>query len=86
MPRLLHHRLDPASRLARLMFAEYGVSADLEDVKPWAREPALLEINPAATVPIMIEAGEPPVVGTLAVLHAIEDRYAPTSIAGLFAS
>ena len=86
MPRLLHHRLDPASRLARLMFAEYGVSADLEDVKPWAREPTLLEINPAATVPIMIEAGEPPVVGTLAVLHAIEERYAPTSVAGLFAS
>lgn len=86
MPRLLHHRLDPASRLARLMFAEYGVSADLEDVKPWAREPALLEINPAATVPIMIEVGEPPVVGTLAVLHAIEERYAPTSVAGLFPS
>ncbi|WP_421761411.1 glutathione S-transferase family protein [Devosia sp.] len=86
MPRLLHHRLDPASRLARLMFAEYGVGADLEDIKPWIREPALLEINPAATVPIMIEPGEPPVVGTLAVLHAIEDRYAPTAVPGLFPS
>ena len=28
MPRLLHHRLDPSSRLARLMFAEYGVAVD----------------------------------------------------------
>lgn len=68
------------------MFAEYGVGADLEDIKPWIREPALLEINPAATVPIMIEPGEPPVVGTLAVLHAIEDRYAPTAVPGLFPS
>jgi len=84
MPRLLHHKLDPASRLCRLMFAEYGVPADLEEVKPWTREPHLLEINPAATVPIMIETGEPPIVGMLAVLHAIEERYAPTAVAGLF--
>src|SRR6218665_2014468 len=84
MPRLLHHRLDPASRLARLMFAEYGVPIDLEDIKPWTREPAILELNPAATVPILIEPGEPPIVGVLAVLHAIEERYSPTAVAGLF--
>lgn len=84
MPRLLHHRLDPASRLARLMFAEYGVPVDLEDIKPWTREPAILELNPAATVPILIETGEPPIVGILAVLHAIEERYSPTAVAGLF--
>ena len=29
MPRLLQHRLDPASRLARLMFSEYGVAIEL---------------------------------------------------------
>ena len=86
MPRLLQHRLDPSSRLARLMFAEYGVGIDLEDIKPWTREPALLELNPAATVPILAENGEPPVVGTLAVVHAIEERYAPTAVAGLFPS
>ena len=37
MPRLLQHRLDPASRLARLMFAEYGVPVELQDIKPWTR-------------------------------------------------
>jgi glutathione S-transferase len=83
---LLQHRLDPSSRLARLMFAEYGVGIDLEDIKPWARDPALLEINPAATVPILVDGQEPPVVGTMAVIHAIEDRYAPTAVAGLFPS
>ena len=61
------------------MFAEYGVAADLEDIKPWLREPALLEINPAATVPIMVEPGQPPIVGTLAVIHAVEERYAPST-------
>lgn len=84
MPSLLQHRLDPASRLARLMFAEYGVAVELEDIKPWNRDPQLLEINPAATVPILLEDGEAPVVGVLAVLHAIEERHSPTTVAGLF--
>jgi glutathione S-transferase len=84
MPRLLHHPLDPASRLARLMFAEYGVPIEPEEIKPWTREPELLEINPAATVPILFEPGEPPIVGVLAVIHAIEERYAPSAVAGLF--
>ncbi len=84
MPRLLQHRLDPASRLARLMFAEYGIAVELEDIKPWTRDAQLLEINPAATVPILIDAGEPPAVGALAVIHAIEERYSPSAVAGLF--
>jgi glutathione S-transferase len=84
MPKLLQHRLDPASRLARLMFAEYGIAVDLEDIKPWTREPQLLELNPAATVPILIEEGEPPAVGVLAVVHTIEDRYSPSAVVGLF--
>lgn len=66
------------------MFAEYGVGVDLEDIKPWTREPHILELNPAATVPILIEAGEAPIVGTLAVIHAIEERYSPSAVTGLF--
>jgi len=84
MPRLLHHQLDPASRLARLMFSEYGVAVELVETKPWAREPAFLEINPAATVPVLLEPGETPVVGTVATIHAIEERYTPSVITGLF--
>jgi len=42
MPRLLQQRLEPASRRARLMFSEYGVAVDLEDFKPWTRDPHLL--------------------------------------------
>ncbi len=84
MPRLLQHRLDPASRLARLMFAEYGVPVELEDTKPWMREAQLLEINPAASGPILIDTGESPVVGVLAILHAIEERWSPSAVAGLF--
>ena len=84
MPRLLHHRLDPASRLARLMFAEYGVAVDLEDIKPGARDAHLLELNPAGTVPILVDEGQPNAVGVLAVVHAVEDRFSPAAVAGLF--
>jgi glutathione S-transferase len=84
LPRLLHHQLDPASRLVRLMFAEYGVPVELAEVKPWAREAKFLELNPAATVPVLLEPGEPPVVGGLAAIHAVEERYSPSAVAGLF--
>ena len=84
MPRLLHHSLDPASRLVRLMFSEYGVLVELVEMKPWAREPQFLEINPAATVPVVFDTGEPPVIGGLAAIHSIEDRYSPSAVAGLF--
>jgi glutathione S-transferase len=84
MPRLLQHRLDPASRLARLMLAEYGVPVDLEEVKPWLREAHILEMNPAASGPIMIDDGEGPIVGGLAIVHAIEERWSPSAVAGLF--
>jgi glutathione S-transferase len=84
MPRLLHHQLDPASRLARLMFSEYGVPVELVEIKPWNRDPAFLDVNPAATVPVLIEPGETPIVGTLATLQAIEERYTPSVVTGLF--
>lgn len=83
MPKLLQHRLDPASRLARLMLAEYGVAVDLQDVKPWLREPDLLALNPAAAGPILMAEGQPPSVGALAIIHAIEDRWSPGVVAGL---
>ncbi|MBJ3785756.1 glutathione S-transferase family protein [Devosia sediminis] len=83
MPSLVHHPLDPASRLVRLMCAEYGVPLDLEEIKPWLREEALLEINPAATLPILFTDTEQAVVGILATLHVIEDFYAPDAVGGL---
>lgn len=83
MPSLLHHPLDPASRLIRLMCAEYGVPLDMEEIKPWLRTAELLEINPAATLPILIDDNDQPIVGLLANIHLIEDLYTPNVVAGL---
>ncbi len=62
MATLLQHRLDPASRLARLMLSEYGVPIDLEEAKPWLREEEILIMNPAASGPILLDEKEPPAV------------------------
>ena len=83
MPSLLHHPLDPSSRLIRLMCAEYGVPLDMQEIKPWLRTADLLEINPAATLPILITEEDVTVVGLLATLHMVEDLYTPDAIAGL---
>lgn len=83
MSKLLHHKLDPASRLVRLMLAEYGVTPDLEDASAWAPGQNLLSHNPAATVPLLLEEGLTPVIGPLACVHFIEERYAPEAVAGL---
>ena len=83
MPSLIHHPLDPSSRLIRLMCAEYGVPLDMEEIKPWLRDAQLLEINPAATLPILIGDGDQPIVGILATIHTVEDLYTPTSVEGL---
>jgi glutathione S-transferase len=66
------------------MLAEYGIGLDLEDIKPWRRDANFLELNPAATVPVLIDEGQPNAVGVLATVHAIEDRYSPAAVAGLF--
>ena len=83
MPSLIHHPLDPSSRLIRLMCAEYGVPLDLTEIKPWLREAELLEINPAANLPIFFGEDDQPVVGLLASLHMVEDLYTPIAVAGL---
>ena len=74
-PKLLHYTLDPASRLVRLMCAEYGVDIELQHVKAWHREPAFLEINPAGEVPILSIDDQLTLVGVSAVTLFVEEQF-----------
>jgi glutathione S-transferase len=65
------------------MLAEYGVAVDLVEAKPWLRDPAFIELNPAASLPVLLDGGDIPAAGVLATIHAIEGTYAPASVAGL---
>lgn len=55
MLRLIHHPFSAQSRFIRLCLSEYGEDFDLTEVKPWERHENFLRINPAGTVPILIE-------------------------------
>jgi glutathione S-transferase len=83
MPSLVHYPLDPASRLVRLMCAEYGVPLDVEEIRPWQRDEDFLAINPAATLPILVLENDAPVIGILATINAVEDLYTPEAVEGL---
>ncbi|MEM6384230.1 MAG: glutathione S-transferase family protein [Pseudomonadota bacterium] len=54
MPTLFHQSLDVASRYVRLTLAEYGVQAEMQVEKVWARRKEFLSLNPAATVPVLV--------------------------------
>lgn len=57
MPTLHHAPLDAPSRFARLCLAEHGLQADLVEERPFERNETLLLLNPAGTLPVLVEDG-----------------------------
>ena len=57
MIKLYHHPLDPLSRFVRLLLAEYGVAAELEEERTFERRHDFLVMNPAGTTPVLVEDG-----------------------------
>ena len=55
MAKLYHHPLDPHSRFVRLILAEHGIEPDLVEERVFERRPEFLVLNPAGTVPVLVE-------------------------------
>ncbi len=55
MRALYHLPLSPYARKVRLVLAEKRLPVDLRVEKPWERRPEYLELNPAGTVPTLVE-------------------------------
>lgn len=55
MVKLYHHPIDPHSRFIRLVLAEYGLDPDLVEERVFERRREFLVLNPAGTVPVMVE-------------------------------
>ncbi len=65
MAKLYHHPLDPNSRFVRLILAEYGAEPDLVEERTFERRHEFLVLNPAGTIPVLVEevdSGGPPVI------------------------
>jgi len=58
MPQLHHFRLSPYCRKIRILAGELDETLTLTDAQPWARDPAFLALNPAATTPVLELDGE----------------------------
>lgn len=81
LPILFHQPLDVASRFARLVLAEYAVETALQVERVWEQRKAFLQLNPAATVPVLLMpdglalVGSGPITGYLCEARA--DHGAP---------
>ena len=52
---LFHHPTSAASRAIRLVLGEYGVEAELHEERVWERRPEFLLMNPAGTLPVLVD-------------------------------
>ena len=73
MPRLFHFPLCPFSRRIRLAFGELDIDAELNEERPWSLTPSLLKLNPAGTLPVLVEDDRSVVAGVEAVGEYIEE-------------
>jgi glutathione S-transferase len=63
MPILHHYPLSAGSRFVRLLIAEFGETPTLIEELPWERGEALLKLNPAGGVPVLIDDDETTAAG-----------------------
>ncbi|MBD8892446.1 glutathione S-transferase family protein [Roseibium litorale] len=70
---LYHHPFSPSSRFVRLILSEYGANFDDKLVNPWERPHELLLLNPAGTVPVLVENDGPPICGALTIMEYLDE-------------
>ena len=73
MLKLYHHPFSTTSRFVRLMLAEHDAKVDLIVEKSWERRPEFLELNPAGSVPVLVENDGPPIVGSGPIMEYIDE-------------
>lgn len=70
---LFHHPLYAPCRFIRLAFGEYGEDLSLIEEKPWARRREFLQLNPAATLPVLLAEADEPIVGASVIAEYVDE-------------
>ncbi|WP_407049138.1 glutathione S-transferase family protein [Methyloraptor flagellatus] len=73
MLKIFHHPFSASSRFVRLMCAEYGVQAEYVVERPWDRRREFLIMNPAGTLPVVVENDGPPICGPMVAMEYIDE-------------
>src|SRR5579875_4205934 len=81
--RLLYHLpLSPHSRKIRLVLAERRLPYELKIEKTWERRPEYLEMNPAGTVPTLVEENGLVIPDSNVICEYLEEAYPDTTLMG----
>ena len=79
MRRLLHMPLDPTSRMIRIALAEKGLPAEFEEARPWEAKERIATLNPAGTIPVLVDETPDGAERALApagiIVEYLEERY-----------
>lgn len=70
---LYHHPMSSGSRFARLILGEYGIQFEMVEEWPWLRRREFIALNPAGTVPVLIDDGDHPIVGMTVIAEYIDE-------------
>ena len=81
--RILHHLpLSPFARKVRLVLAERRLPFELKLEKTWERRPEYLALNPAGTVPTLIEENGLVIPDSGVICEYLEEAYPDTPLMG----
>ena len=73
MPILHHYPLSAGSRYVRLILAEYEEAVTFVEELPWERREEFLAMNPAGTLPILIDETDGPIVGATVIAEYLQE-------------
>ena len=73
MIRLLHYPLSVPSRFVRLILGECEITPELVEERFWERREDFLLLNPAATLPVLVEEDGPAIAGAWAVSEYLDE-------------
>src|SRR5918996_6139646 len=70
---IFHHPFCPHSRYIRLALAEHGLEYRTIEERVWERRKEFLMLNPAATTPVLVAEGFPPVPGAAVITEFLDE-------------
>ncbi len=81
--RILHHLpICPFSRKVRLVLTEKRLPFELRLERPWERKPEYLDLNPAGTVPTLIEDNGLVIADSWAICEYLDEAYPDLPLLG----
>lgn len=70
---LYHHPMSAASRMVRLVLAEYDETVEMIEEQAWRRREEFLALNPAATLPVLVDGDHLPLVGGVTICEFLDE-------------